>query len=136
MTSEIANITTPGLGWVVLYVDDVAASVPFWEHAFGLSVRFQHESGAYAELETGPTALALCARSLASESTSLDLEPRPTIAGNITLVVPDVMAAYQRALAAGATAVHEPVVKPWGQGSSYVRDPEGHLVKLATPVTG
>jgi catechol 2,3-dioxygenase-like lactoylglutathione lyase family enzyme len=46
------------LGFVTLYVPDMAATVEFNEHAFGLSRRFVHESGRYAEMETGATALA------------------------------------------------------------------------------
>ena len=46
------------LGYVILYVPDVTAAVSFYEAAFGLSPRFIHESGQYAEMETGATALA------------------------------------------------------------------------------
>jgi lactoylglutathione lyase len=50
----------------------------------------------------------------------------------IALVVEDVPAAYARATAAGAAAVLEPVVKPWGQTVAYVRDGDGALVELCT----
>lgn len=46
------------LGYVILYVADVGQTVDFYEAAFGLKRRFVHESGQYAELETGATALA------------------------------------------------------------------------------
>ena len=46
----------------------------------------------------------------------------------------DVATAWERALAAGATAVAEPGVKPWGQTVAYVRDPFGVLVEICTPV--
>lgn len=136
MTTEQSHDTVPQLGWAVLYVDDVPPAAEFWERAFGLPVRFVHDSGHYAELETGTTALALCARHLARESTGLDLVPGSAPSSNVTLVVGDVPAAYARALDAGATPVHEPVIKPWGQGSSYVLDPAGNLVELATAVSG
>lgn len=125
----------PQLGWVVLYVDDVAAAVATWEAAFGLATRFVHESGQYAELETGATALALCARSLVSETTGVAIDRGPSPASNVTLVVADVPAAYARATASGATPIHEPVIKPWGQVSSYVMDGDGNLVELATAIS-
>jgi len=47
----------------------------------------------------------------------------------------DVAAAYDRALAAGATAITEPTQKPWGQTVAYVRDRDGVIVELCTPVS-
>jgi lactoylglutathione lyase len=41
------------LGYVIVYVPDVAATVAFYERAFGIKRRFIHESGTYAEMETG-----------------------------------------------------------------------------------
>jgi uncharacterized glyoxalase superfamily protein PhnB len=35
---------------------------------------------------------------------------------------------------AGATAVSEPAVKPWGQTVAHLRDKDGHLVALGTPL--
>lgn len=43
------------------------------------------------------------------------------------LFVDDVDAAYQRALAAGATSIREPDDMPYGARSAIVRDPEGYL---------
>jgi lactoylglutathione lyase len=47
-------------------------------------------------------------------------------------VTDDVDAAYERALAAGATSAAEPDDKPWGQRIAYVRDLNGILVELCT----
>jgi lactoylglutathione lyase len=52
------------LGYVIQYVPDVAATVAFYEAAFGLERRFLHESGTYAEMETGATALAFASEAL------------------------------------------------------------------------
>ena len=126
----------PSLGWVLLYVDDVSAATHLYTTAFNLTTRFEHEAGDYTELETGSTALALCSRALASESTGLDLlggaPSRP--GGSITLVYEDVAAAYAHAVQAGAKPVHEPVTKPWGQVSSYVSDHDGNLIEIASAV--
>ena len=51
-------------GYTIVYVADVAASLAFFERAFGLATRFVHESG-YGELETGATALAFASHELA-----------------------------------------------------------------------
>ena len=46
--------------------------------------------------------------------------------------VPDVDAAYQRALAAGATSISEPKDQPYGDRSSGVRDSEGNIWWVGT----
>lgn len=53
---------------------------------------------------------------------------------SLTFVTGDVQAAYDHALAHGATASTPPATKPWGQVSAYVRDRDGHLIEIATPL--
>lgn len=45
-------------------------------------------------------------------------------------------AAYDRALAAGATAIKRPVPVEWGGYSGYFADPDGHIWELAMNLTG
>ncbi len=123
------------LGYTILYVDDVRASLDFYGRAFGLATRFLHESGDFGELDTGTTALAFCSRALLAQ---LGKQPGRPDAGRpqfeVALVTGDVPAAYQHALAAGATPMQAPEDMPWGQTVAYVADPEGFLVELCTPV--
>ena len=44
--------------YTILYVEDVAQSLDFYERAFGLVRGFLHESGDYGEMVTGETRLA------------------------------------------------------------------------------
>ena len=55
-------------GFTILYVEDVARSLDFYERALGLERRFLHESGDYGELETGATALAFATHELAASN--------------------------------------------------------------------
>ena len=52
-------------GYTILYVPDVAASLAFFEKAFGLSRRFLAETGDYGELDTGSTTLSFASQELA-----------------------------------------------------------------------
>ena len=126
------------LGYFIVYVPNVVATVEFYERAFGLSRRFVHESGMYAELETGATALAFAEENFTP--THGQFAPnRPTTkpaGAEIGFVAADVDAAYQRALAAGAVSVLAPVTKPWGQIVAYVRDRDGFLVELCSAMSG
>ena len=48
----------------------------------------------------------------------------------LALQVPDVDAAVERLLAAGATLVHPPVVTPWGDRNARLQDPDGMQITL------
>jgi catechol 2,3-dioxygenase-like lactoylglutathione lyase family enzyme len=125
--------------YTILYVRDVGLSLSFYESAFGLQRRFLHESGMYGELETGSTALAFAAESLAQSNLAGGFQPadpsRPPAASEVGLATPDVPAAYERALRAGAASAAAPRTKPWGQVVAYVRDLDGHLIELCTPMS-
>lgn len=127
------------LGYSIVYVPDVAASLVFFEQAFGLTRRFLHESGSYGELDTGATTLSFAAHELgdmnfAGGLVHADNSVQP-LGFEIALVTDDVPAAHARALAAGAREMAAPVHKPWGQVVSYVRCPDGILVELCTPIS-
>jgi lactoylglutathione lyase len=119
-------------GFTILYVGDVGASVDFYERAFGLERRLVHDSGEYAELETGATALAFASRDLAAQNVP-GLGPPSGNAFQVCLVTDDVNSGFARAVEAGAAPVSKPATKPWGQDVAYVRDPDGVLVELASP---
>ena len=124
--------------YTIVYVADVAASLDFYERAFGLQRRFLHESGAYGELDTGATALAFVDHATAHDSVGGDYVAaedslRP-LGMEIGFTTADVGAAYERALAAGAVPLKAPTLKPWGQTVAYVRCPDGSLVELCTPM--
>lgn len=126
-------------GYTIVYVKDVPRSVAFYEDAFGLGRRFVHEAGLYAEMNTGGTILAFAANGLAKSNLPCGFRENspagPPAGFEIAFVTDDVPAAYQRALAAGATAVTPPVAKPWGQLVAFVRDRDGIVVELCTPST-
>ena len=126
------------LGYTIVYVPDVLASVTFFENAFGLTRRFVHESG-YGEMETGTTALAFATHELGSANLPDGYvqahQSEVPLGMEIALLTEDVAAAHAKAVAAGARSIKEPTLKPWGQTVSYVRCPDGTLVELCTPVS-
>lgn len=125
------------LGYVILYVRDVAASVAFYEEAFGLKRRFIHDAGMYAEMDTGATTLSFAANGLAKSNLPCEFrenEPSSPPAGfEVALTTADVQAAYDQALVAGAVALAAPTCKPWGQTVAFVRDKDGIIVELCSP---
>jgi uncharacterized glyoxalase superfamily protein PhnB len=59
----------------------------------------------------------------------------PSLPSNVHIYVPDVDATYQRALAAGATSVQEPVKKDDDDKRGGVKDKGGTTWWIATKVT-
>ncbi len=128
------------LGYVMLYVKNVSASLTFYESAFGLSRRFfQEDKGlAYGELETGACRLAFANLEMAKDQLKREVVPasadKAPLGFEIALVTPDVPALYARAVKAGAAVMSAPEAKPWGQTVACVRDKDGYLVELCTPL--
>lgn len=127
------------LGYTIIYVPDVPASLAFFEKAFGLTQKFLHESGTYGELETGETTLSFAAHELGDMNFSgghvhgdKSLQP---LGFEIALLTENVQSAHMQALNAGATELAAPQLKPWGQTVSYVRCPDGVLVEICTPIS-
>ncbi len=133
-------MTDVQLGYTIFYVDDVAATLRFFVEAFGLEQKMLTPEGDYGELDTGKTTLAFASTDLASANleaaggfTKLEADTPPP-AASITLVTGDIEPVMRDALDAGATLYVDPVDKPWGQTVAYLRDPNGILVEIATPV--
>ncbi|MCO4753067.1 MAG: VOC family protein [Bacteriovoracaceae bacterium] len=126
------------LGYTLIYVDDLAATMEFYSEAFGMEKGFLHESNQYGEMQTGQTKLGFVQHETASshgfkyEKLGLDRTP----AGfEIGLISEDVEAAFKKALDAGAESVCSPEKKPWGQMVSYVKDNNGVLVEICSSMS-
>lgn len=125
-------------GYTIIYVPNVAASLTFFEKAFGFTQRFLHEAGDYGELNTGETTLAFAAHALGAMNfpsgyIEASASQKP-LGVEVAFVTPSVAEAHAKAVAVGATEIKAPETKPWGQVVSYVRCPDGTLVELCTPV--
>jgi lactoylglutathione lyase len=123
-------------GYTILYVDNVEAALSFYERAFGLQRRMI--VGDYGELDTGATTLSFAARAFAGTHFEGPIQQgglaNPPAPMEVALVTDDVPAAFEKAVAAGARRVQNPEQKPWGQVVGYVRDNNGFLVEICSPV--
>ncbi|MGO4833991.1 VOC family protein [Rhizobiaceae sp. 2RAB30] len=122
------------LRYTILYVDDVAATLDFYERAFALERAFLHESGDYGELSTGNTRLAFSSTALMRQLGKDPAKPSPKApVFEIAFETDDVRRAFDRAVAAGAGPLQDVRDEPWGQTTSYVSDPNGYLVEICSP---
>lgn len=114
--------------------DDVARLAAFYERVSGCQVSWATPD--FAELVTDAASLAIAGtRTLALFGGDIG---RP--AANQTVIlefrVADVDAEYRRLRPLIDDWVQEPTTMPWGNRSVLLRDPDGNLVNLFTPVTG
>ncbi len=113
-----------------------ADAIAFYEKAFSAVELFRmpNESGKlmHATIEINGAQLYLC-----DEFPGSAVRSPKSLGGTsiqLHLNVPDTDAAFARAVDAGATAVMEPRIMPWGHRYALVDDPFGHRWSLSTPV--
>jgi len=124
--------------YTILYVQDVTKAVEFYEKAFGFTRKFVTPDNDYGELSVGETTLSFASTKLAKSNltdgfteSSLKDKPFGVEIGFTTNQVEETIAA---AIKAGATITEKPKTKPWGQTVAYVRDLDGFLIEICTPM--
>ncbi len=124
------------LRYAIIYVQNVAETVVFYERAFGLTHRFIHVSGTYAEMETGETALAFADEAYVDTCHHFMFNNlnNPPAGAEIGFVSDNVQEAFNKAVASGASPYVYPMTKPWGQTVSYVRDNNGFLIEICSAI--
>jgi len=124
--------------YAIAYVPDARATVEWFARTFGFETRMVHESGAYAELETGSTILAFASESLGEGNFPGEFQRhRPDeapLGTELVFTTEDVQGAVDAVVRGGGTEIAPPTTKPWNQVVAYVRDPNGLLIELATPL--
>ena len=117
-------------------VADLEATLSFYERAFGFSRKFVEAP--YGELSTGETTLAFTQRDFIEKLIPTTLagagleNPAPPM--ELGFVTTEVDRDWKRAVDAGAASVKAPADKPWGQRVGYVRDLNGFLIELCSPM--
>jgi catechol 2,3-dioxygenase-like lactoylglutathione lyase family enzyme len=118
---------------VALTTRDYERLVSFYCDALGLepAQRWTDDrEGHGMMLEMGQGTLELFNEAYASGVDQIEAGERTSGAVRLALRVPDLQAALARALAKGATLVHEPVVTPWGDRNVRLQDPDGLQITL------
>lgn len=118
------------IGYVILYVSDLDASIAFYRDAVGLPYRFT--DAGYAEFGTEGTRFALYERRRAEWLTGRTVTPGP--AAEIVLLVDDVDAHASRLADLGTTVLSGPADRPWGHRTVHIADPDGFVVELAEEI--
>ena len=125
--------------YTILYVQDVTKSIEFYEKAFGFARKFVTPGNDYGELLAGETTLSFASTILAKSNlkdgfTESNLANKP-FGIEIGFTTDNVEETVKTAINSGATIVENPKIKPWGQTVAYLRDPDGFLIEICTPMS-
>jgi len=122
------------LNYVIIYVEDPVAATVFYNKAFGLEVKFIHESKTYAEMTTGETTLSFAHNEMLKMNIGQEAKKGIKNCFEIALSTKDVEESFQKAVVNGAKELKNPELKPWGQKVAYVEDPFGTIVEICSPI--
>ena len=107
---------------IIVSVSDLERSSAVYAGALGLEPLWSNDD--VARLRAGDAELMLHRRT-----------PTPAEFGvAATFAVDDVDSVTTAAVSAGAELVHGPDDEPWGERQSVLRDPDGHLFCIVTPI--
>ncbi len=126
------------LGYTILYVSDVTKSIEFYESAFGFQRKFITPENDYAELLTGETTISFASLELANSNLKngfmVSKQADKPFGIELALVTENVQEIISVAIQLGAIIVENPIHKPWGQTVGYIRDIDGFLLEICTPI--
>ncbi len=122
----------------ILYVKNVLETVDFYERAFGFQRKFVTPENDYGELNTGGTTLSFTSCELGNSNlkegfleSSLSNKP---FGIELAFTTENIEVDFEHAIKEGAVEVEAIKTKPWGQKVGYLRDINGFLIEICTPI--
>jgi uncharacterized glyoxalase superfamily protein PhnB len=136
------SVPTPGVIVPHLVVRDAAQALDFYQRAFSATVLFRSPSpsgaGEHIHIKVWDSLVQLSTEEPAQRRDRVEgalLASPETLAGSTCVFqigIPDVDAAYKRAVDEGASPALPPTDMFWGDRYGWVRDPFGHVWAFAT----
>ncbi|MCS4301509.1 MULTISPECIES: VOC family protein [Chryseobacterium] len=124
--------------YVILYVEDVESAMNFYQNTFDAEIKFITPEKDYGELITGETTLSFASVVLAASNIKKGFLLSKTEAKpfgiELGFVTDNVEALVEKAIKNGAVLYEDITVKPWGQKTAYIKDPNNYLVEICTEI--
>lgn len=124
--------------YVILYVEDVEQSMNFYKNTFDTEIKFITPEKDYGELLTGETSLSFASVNLAASNIKKGFVTAKTddkpFGMELGFITDDVEALVKKAIENGAVLYEDIAVKPWGQKTAYIIDPNNYLVEICTEI--
>ena len=124
--------------YTILYVENVEKTISFYEKAFGFQKKFITPDAEYGELISGETTIAFALNSLGNSNfkkgfKTLSLNEKP-VGVEMAFTTESIETDFKKAIKAGAIEYESVKQKPWGQKVGYLRDINGFLIEVCTPI--
>ena len=125
--------------YTILYVENVTETIEFYEKAFGFRRKFITPENDYGELISGETTIAFASTELGNSNFKNGFEnitnSKKPFGVELAFTTENIETDFQNAINSGATEFEPLTEKPWGQKVGYVRDNNGFLIEICTPIT-
>lgn len=126
--------------YTILYVKDVPKTIAFYNKAFGFEQKLLTPENDYGEIVSGSTTLAFANLELGKSNftkgfVESDLDKQP-FGIEIAFTTSNVEKLIDQSVRNGATLLEPIIVKPWGQKVGYIRDINGFIIEICTPIKG
>jgi len=124
--------------YTILYVEDVEKTILFYENAFGFQKKFISPESDYGELISGETTIAFASNVLGNSNfkngfKKLSINEKPN-GIEMAFTSENIEEDFTKAINAGALEYESIKEKPWGQKVGYLRDLNGFLIEICTPI--
>lgn len=125
-------------GYTIIYVENVKETIDFYEKAFGFQQKFITPENDYGELISGETTIAFASNELGNVNfkngfKKSDLSGKP-FGVEMAFITDNIETDFKKALEMGASEFEPLTEKPWGQKVGYVRDNNGFLIEICSPM--
>lgn len=124
--------------YTILYVEDVAKTIAFYEKSFGFKQKFISPEKDYGELISGETSIAFGSSELATsnfkDGFTLSKPSQKPFGIELAFTSETIEQDFETAINNGAIKVSDIAEKPWGQKVAYVKDMNGFLIEICTPM--
>ncbi len=126
--------------YTILYVKDVEKTVEFYHKAFGFEQKLLTPEKDYGEVASGSTTLAFASIELGKmnfkEGFIESKLEQQALGIELAFTSEKVDETMKHAIANGASLLEPSTTKPWGQEVGYLRDINGFLLEICTPIIG
>ncbi len=124
--------------YTILYVKDVAQTISFYKNVFGFEQKLVTPEEDYGEIKSGETILAFANFELGSSNLKdgfieSQLGSKP-FGFELAFTTDNVGELMKKSIEHGAVEISKAVVKPWGQTVGYVRDINGFVLEICSPI--
>ena len=124
--------------YTILYVENVAETIEFYEKAFGFNRNFLTPENDYGELISGETTIAFASIELGNSNFKSGFEKisksEKPFGVELAFTTENIEKDFQNAINLGATEFEPITEKPWGQKVGYLIDNNGFLIEICTPM--